>query len=233
VGGLASLAGISGLQASGQRTETLAVLSSLGFIAAFIVLHNLMPILYAKKWNPITKTWMVSKPEDIPTLSDATIYFSTRVMQVEDDKKTGLITVAVEWRDREVAAQWANALVADLNADLRGRAVDESGRSVAYLNQVLQKGTIPEVAQQAVYGLIETQLATAMMANVRKQYALKVLDVAVPPDADHYVRPNLFLFLAGGLALSLVLALIARYLFKQIRLRVWKQAENSVREASL
>jgi hypothetical protein len=44
-----------------------------------------------------------------------------------------MVTLAIEWTQPEVAAEWANALVQRLNRRLRERALREAETNVAYL----------------------------------------------------------------------------------------------------
>ena len=44
---------------------------------------------------------------------------------VDEDKKSGLITLSITWKDPQVAANWANDLVKQLNEQLREQAIDE------------------------------------------------------------------------------------------------------------
>lgn len=213
IGSFASLAGISLNGSNTLRTEALAVLSSRGFVGTFIQRHNLMPILYSKIWDPSTKGWTVSDPEKIPTLSRAVLYFTTRVMAIQEDRKTGLISVSVDWKDPTIAANWANALVADLNSSFRNRALQESSQNIDYLNHILRKENVSDTERQAIYALIEQQIATAMLANVRTDFAFKVLDFAVPPDEDRYVVPNLWVLIGSGIGSFIVVGLVARFIY--------------------
>lgn len=203
LGGLASLAGLGSGGGSSSRTESLAVLKSPGFVRRFIQQRNLMPVLYGKNWDAGRRAdfslW------GAPTLEKGVVLFSTRVMSIKDDRKTGLVTLAIEWRDRNIAAQWANALVNDLNSDLRLRAVADSNGNIAYLRGQLQRGSLPEAEQQILFQLVGSQMVTAMAANVRKQYAFKVLDWASPPDPDDFIRPNMVMLMVLG-ALGAVFA---------------------------
>ena len=41
------------------------------------------------------------------------------ILSVDEDKKSGLISLSISWKDPEVAAEWANDLVKQLNEQLR------------------------------------------------------------------------------------------------------------------
>ena len=62
--------------------------------------------------------------------------------------------------------------------------------------------------QQAIYRLIEEQINTVMLANVREEYAFKVIDPAVVPDIDQYEWPKRALILVLGAGLGLLFALM-------------------------
>ena len=65
--------------------------------------------------------------------------------------------------------------------------------------------------RNAIYSLMETQIQNIMLANVRKEFAFKVIDPAVVLDDDDFFRPDrlvlAILGLAAGLTLSVFLAL--------------------------
>jgi uncharacterized protein involved in exopolysaccharide biosynthesis len=127
------------------------------------------------------------------------------------DKKTNLITVQVEWRDRQAAAQWANELVARVNEEMRTRAIARAGANVRYLEQELQ-GTSNVETRNAIGRLIEAHIKQRMLANVSQEYAFRIVDKALPPDADDPVRPQkLQLIVVGafaGLAFAIIWVLI-------------------------
>lgn len=218
-GGLASLAGINLPMGDSNRTEAIALLSSRDFSRGFIAEENLLPILFYRKWDSRAGQWTVDDPDDIPTLGDAVKKFEERIRRVNVDELTGLITLTVDWRDRELAASWANKMVERANREMRRRAIDEATRSIQYLEAEASKTEVAEL-RSTIYGIIETQIKTRMLANVRSEYAFRVVDPASVPDVDKYVWPRRALILALGLVVSFMLALawvFARYVFARLR----------------
>lgn len=199
-GGLAALAGVQ-VPESKSEEEAVAVLRSRAFTEDFIRRHGLMQKLFAGIWDADAGAWLVDDPEDAPSLEDAWVVFDQGVRRVSKDPETGLLTVLVDWTDPGLAAQWANQLVADVNDALRRRAVDEAERSIAYLNRELERTGIVEV-RQAIYSLLEHEIQKIMLANVRDQYAFKVIDPAQAPEEDRYVEPNRMLLAVAGLVLG-------------------------------
>ena len=205
LGGLASLAGLNLGSADGATEESLAVLKSRQFTEKFIADLGLMPKLFAKKWDAQAGKWLVA-PDKQPTPAQACRYFDRKVRAVVQDKKTGLVTLQIDWRDRNEAAFWANELVRRLNAEMRARAIAKSDASVGYLEKELA-ATSELGTREAISRLMENQVKQRMLANVTADYAFRVVDMAMAPDKSDPVRPNrLALVLAGplvGLALGI------------------------------
>jgi uncharacterized protein involved in exopolysaccharide biosynthesis len=201
LGGLAALAGIMG-DGGSQTDEALAVLVSREFTEGFIHDHNLMPELFHGKWDEATGRWRGDKA-DWPTPALAFKVFDEDIRAVVRDKKTGLITVTIEWRDRAKAALWTNELVARLNAEMRARAIASTNASVGYLqNELAATSTID--TRSAITRLMEAQINQRMFANVTQEYSLRVVDRALPPDPKDVVRPKKLLLVALGPALGLL-----------------------------
>lgn len=196
LGGLASLAGINIGSSDSETQEALAVLNSREFTERFITEKNLMPKLYSKIWDAKTNQWTVDK-EDQPTLAKANEYFAEKIRSVAQDKKTGLITLTIQWRDRNEAAQWANELVQRLNAEMRARAITKTEAMVGYLEKEL-KNTTDIGTRDAVNRLIEVQVKQRMLANVSEQYSLRVVDKALPADEDDPIKPKKLLMIVAG-----------------------------------
>lgn len=187
LGGLASLAGVA-LSGGGNKDENIEYLRSHDFAARFIEEENLLPILFAKKWDAQNGRWNVDDPEDVPTISDG-VRLLDRIRTVQEERRTGLVTLSLKWRDRELAARWANLMVERVNRDLRARAIAEAQASIDYLNSEIAKTGVVEL-RESLYRLYENQVKTIMFAKVRSQYAFKVIDPAYVPDADRFVQPK-------------------------------------------
>jgi uncharacterized protein involved in exopolysaccharide biosynthesis len=204
LGGLASLAGVS-LSGDPRKYESLAVLQSDEMTQRYIKSHDLLPILYKRKWNAGSNSWKVSDPTKIPTPWKANKYFKEKIRNVTTDAKTGLSTLTIKWKDPAVAAVWANDLVKLTNDYMRAEAISESERNIAYLNEQALK-TDALGAKQAIYYLLQTEINKLMLARGNESFALKVLDPAHPP--EEYSSPKKLTWILagsfGGLFLSLV-----------------------------
>ena len=202
--GLADLAGIADTS-SGARAEAIATLQSEVLTEKYIRDNNLLPILYADKWDAEKMVWLETDPKKIPTLWKANRYFAKSLRTVTENRRTNLVTMTISWTDPVLAATWANDLVALTNDYMRQMAIEQSETNLEYLAEQVAKST--DVGMKGtIYGLMETELRTAMMARGDHHYALKVIDPAVPPERAYF--PIHSLFALGGALAGLLLSIL-------------------------
>jgi uncharacterized protein involved in exopolysaccharide biosynthesis len=212
-GGLAALTGLAGLPGGSntQKAETIAVLQSEKLTESFIQNNDLLPILYSEKWDASRQRWKVNDPKTVPTVWKANRYFRSEIRTIATDTKTGLVTLTIRWRDPKVAANWANDLVKMTNDYLRKKTMDEAGRNISYLSD---QAAITEAVgvKEGIYAILLNEIKKMMLARGSEEYALKVIDPAVPPEKPSTPRPILWTTMAlfAGLFLSITIV-IARH----------------------
>lgn len=182
-GGLASLVGL-GPRASMDEAQDVATLESESLTQKYIEQNDLLPILFAKQWDARTRRWKTTDPGKTPTLWKGNRFFKSNVRTVTEDAKTGLIRLSVTWTDPNLAAQWANGLVGMTNDFMRTKAIDEADRDIAYLTGQAEKTSIVEV-RQGIYTLLQEEIGNAMVAQGKREYALKVIDPAFAPERPY------------------------------------------------
>ena len=186
-----------------RTAESIATLKSRVLTRHFIQQHDLKPVLFADRWDANAKAWRANAR--VPTDGEAVEQFDRHVRDVHLDRRTGLVVLGVEWTDPRLAAQWANALVQEVNARRREEAISEARTSIDYMQRQLHKTSAIEI-QQALYRLIEAQTKTMAVASTREEYAFRVLDPAVIP--ERHVRPKRALMVVLGALVGLALATI-------------------------
>lgn len=180
LGGLGGLAGLAGISiGSKSSAEPMGILQSRQFIGDFIADRKLMPVLFPEDFNDAGQCRWADKG-NCPDKHDAFKLFSQKVLDVAADKKTGFVTVSVEWTDPSIAANWANSLIERLNERMRQRAMEEAEASVGYLKVELEQARVVPL-QQSVGRLLQSELQKAMLARVTKEFAFRVLDRAEAP----------------------------------------------------
>lgn len=174
LGDVAGLAGLGGLGQSGKQ-EPMGVLRSKGFARRFIEQNDLVEVLANGKTR--APVGGIAEQPDVRKVVDR---FVRSMLVITEDKKAGLVKVAVEWKDPSTAADWANRLARQVNDEMRSRAIDEAGRNIDYLrNQLEQTETVS--LQQAIARLLEAEMQKMMLAQGTDQYAFRIVDEAQPP----------------------------------------------------
>lgn len=197
LGGLAALAGVN-LGNSGAVDKTvlaIEIIKSREFFTRFADKHNIIADLMAvKHWEPKTdkvfydetiydshnNKWVreVSFPKTAkPSFQEAHAIFLSS-LSVLQDPTNGMVRLSIEHQSPSVAFNWVNWLVEDINAEMKARDLEESNLSIKYLQREIGQTNVSDV-RAALYSLIEEQTKTLMLANVREEYAFKVVDKAV------------------------------------------------------
>jgi uncharacterized protein involved in exopolysaccharide biosynthesis len=205
LGGLASIAGVNVGASDLATEEALAVLRSRQFTERFISEENLLPRLFADQWDAGSLKWK-GRPKDEPTLSRAYRRFSRSIFLVTQDKKTGLVTLQIDWTNADEAAQWANELIERINAEMRSRAIAKAEASTEFLEKELASPAAVET-HMAESRLMETVMEKKMLANITSEYAFRVIDKAMRPSRDEPIRPKKLLLLLAGPLVGLVLGI--------------------------
>lgn len=191
-GGLASLAGIDLGNRGVAAQEAHAVLQSRRLVEEFIRRNGLVDEI-------------LPPGGETSGLWHAVQRFRNTVVDVNMDEQDGTTTVSVEWKDPALAARWANGLVALANELMRAKAIADSTRNIAYLQKQIETTNVVEM-QRVMYDLIENETKTLMLANARADFAFRVVDPAVTPEAR--VRPKRKLIVVTGVAVGLILGVL-------------------------
>ena len=212
LGAFASLAGLSG--GNSDKDESIATLQSRSLTDTFVQEKNLLPILFANRWDAQRQTWKSQDPKKIPTLWDANKLFKKKIRMVTPDRKTGLVTLTIDWTDPVQAADWANDLARRTNLYLRSKAIARSNANIADQQDQLTKTSVVEI-HQAVNSLIEQEIKKVMLAQGTEEYAFKVVDPAVVP--EERASPKRTLITLGGLVLGFIIGAVIAVLLASRR----------------
>ena len=211
-GGLAAMAGIS-IPSSSNIERVLATLETREFLKKFISSQKLLPIIFDDLWDESSNSWRLIKGQEELTVEDGILPLQGAIEV--DQGKSGLITLSISWKDPDIAAQWANYLVKQLNEQLRQKAIADSKKRVGYLEQELAKTTLQDM-RAVLYNLLESEKQKAMLANVNEDFALEVIDPAVAPETREKPKRKLIVALGGvcGGFLGIFIVFFAQFLKK-------------------
>lgn len=199
-GGLASMAGVN-IGGGSDTATAIATLKSRKFLLPYLADKELIKTLFRDEWDAESKTWIGASErrglEGKPTEVELYKRFSENILKISEDKKTGMVTLGIEWEEPELTTQWANELSERINKHLREKAKAETEKNLTYLKQQLTETQVIEI-RDSLYTLIESQTQNAMLANAKEEYAFRIIDPAFVPEVR--IRPKRSLIvLASGM----------------------------------
>jgi uncharacterized protein involved in exopolysaccharide biosynthesis len=236
LGGLASLAGVSiGGGDSSESQVAQEIMKSWSFIEGFIAVNDLAVEVYAAEgWsresnqlkfdNDVyevkTKTWLVEN-DNIGQLGPPTSWqlfekFS-EMLAVSEDKKSGLISVSIEYYSPQIAKQWLDLYISSINKHMQARQVVKVSNNIEYLEAQIEKTSITEM-QEVFYTIIEEQIKSQMLAEASPDYAFVAVSPSMVPEEKSQPKRALICILGtllGGI-LSVLTVLVLRFARKPV-----------------
>lgn len=220
-GGIAAMAGIKiGGSGVDDAEFSIRVIQSRDFIARFIEKYDLKPLLFAVKhwdkynneiifdeeiYNAKEKKWTrrVDPPRNAePSMLEATTEFQNR-LAVTKDKLTSIVTITFEHQSPEVAKVWLEKLISELNEERRLNDIEQAQRAINYINSQVNQTEIVEV-KNVLYQLIEEQTKTLMLAKVKDNYAMVI--VQAPVISEEKVKPARAVIVVATVVLGLMIS---------------------------
>ena len=181
---LAAMAGISIGGSSGVVDKTdrsLAILTSRSFIEEFVQERDIRKYLFPYLWDTKQNSWQ----DGGPTAAQTYKLMRNNVVNIDVDRRTNLITVSITWEDPVLAAQWANWMIKDINKKIREQEIKELQQSITFMQAQLDNTDSSGSLNSVMFNLIEELTKKVMIANVREEYAFKIIDPAVVPEMKY------------------------------------------------
>ena len=223
LGGLASLAGVSlggGESSEGQIAQE--IMQSWSFIEGFVEDNNLAVGVYAADgWDKSSNElqinsglYDVSKSQWLvePPSSWSLFKAFSGILSVSEDKKSGLVSVSIEYYSPLIAKQWLDLYVAAINEHMQKREMAKVTRNIEYLQAQIKKTNIAEM-QEVFYTIIEEQIKSKMLAEASPEYAFVAVSPSMVPEQKSQPKRALMCILGtllGGM-LSVLLVLVLHY----------------------
>ena len=229
-GGLASLAGVDigeGEISEGKIAQE--IMKSWSFIEGFIVDNDLaVELSAAQGWNKGSnelliddgvydtenKLWLITNETGVsgpPSSWSLFQAFSGRLAVLED-KKSGLVSVSIEYYSPQIAKQWLDMYVAAINAHMQQRQMGKVTNNINYLQAQIEKTSIAEM-REVFYAIIEEQMKNKMLAEASPDYALMAVSPSMVPEQISQPQ-RAFICIMGTLLggmLSVLLVLVMHY----------------------
>ena len=231
LGGLASLAGVSiGGGGSSEAQVAQEIMKSWNFIEGFIKSNDLAVEIYAAEgWSKSSNSlqinsdlydesdsqWLVENNDTGelgPPSSWKLFQDFVEMLSVSEDKKSGLVSVSIEYYSPQIAKHWLDLYVAAINGHMQERKMAEVTRNITYLEAQIKKTNIAEM-KEVFYTIIEEQIKSKMLAEASPDYAFVPVSPSMVPEEKSQPKRALICILGtllGGM-LSVLWVLVIHY----------------------
>lgn len=232
LGGLASLAGVSIGEGDSSETQIAQeIIQSWGFIESFIDNNDLaVEVFAAEGWDRSSnslsidgdlydiesKVWVRSPPSGKtvqPTSWELYEEFK-KYLSISQDKKTGMVTLSVEYYSPILAKQWTDKLVSGINAHMQARKLKQVNSNIQYLEAQIEKTSIVDM-KEVFYTIIEEQIKNKMLAEASPESAFVTVSPAMIPEEKSQPKRAVICILGillGGMLATLIV-LVRHYAF--------------------
>ena len=227
------LPGIS-MPGSASASEIVSLLKSNILREKVIQQYNLMPILFYKRWNAEQRSWKKDsvdfnpayyfslfrkaiapipshntekKDPDIPDTWDA-LRLLNEIVKINQDVKQNTIAISVDFHDPDMAARIAEYFLVTLTNYMSSEAKRVAATNQKYLEDQLGRMTDPFIKQKT-YNMIVQQIEAGMMAEVKENFAFKVIDPPLAPDKK--IKPKRIQMVTLSLFAALFVAIFAAF----------------------
>jgi LPS O-antigen subunit length determinant protein (WzzB/FepE family) len=204
--GIAGLAGVSLDSGDISKKDVgLQIIKSRSFITDFIERRGILIDLMASEgwdrnidqvvinqnlYDSKSSKWVrkVSYPQTIkPSSQEAYDHWMNKIFSMSEDPETKFITISITHHSPNIAKNWANWLVNDINEYIRTTDVKESDLIIEYVESELKKN-IPDELKSLLFNIISSKMEVKMLAFSRDQYLFKTLDSPIAPEKK--ISPN-------------------------------------------
>jgi LPS O-antigen subunit length determinant protein (WzzB/FepE family) len=233
IGGLASLAGVKVGGGGGEAAIAQEILLSWGFVEKFIEENDIaVEVFAADGWNKEKNQLSIDNnlydndenrwtrnPPSGKTVNPTSweIYEKfLEMVSISTNKKTGLISLSVEYFSPYIAKQWVDQLVVAINQYMQQRKLQMVNTNIEYLEAQILKTSIAGM-KEVFYTIIEEQIKNKMLAEASPEYVFVTVSPAMVPEEKSQPKRALICILGvllGGM-LSVAFVLIRYYGFSK------------------
>jgi uncharacterized protein involved in exopolysaccharide biosynthesis len=221
--------------------EVVSILTSNILREKVIQKYNLLPVLFHEDWDEEKKMWKKEEgifpwlrkllrsitPENTkggkrkegtgPEISDGVRKLKEIVRVKNNLKKENTITITVRYHDPEMAAKIVDYFLATLLDRMTSETKRVALVNMKYLEEQVVKYPDPFIKQK-IFSLILEQVETSMMAEVKENFAFKVVDPPREPDRKVWPIRGLIVMLSFVASLFIgILAVFSKEYFKKVK----------------
>jgi uncharacterized protein involved in exopolysaccharide biosynthesis len=222
---------------SASAAEIVSLLKSNILRERIIQKYNLMPVLFFERWDAGRRIWKKDeetghwrnpryyvslldkasalvqpqgaqrKAPDIPDTWDA-LRLLDEIVKINQDVKQNTITISVDFHDPDMAARIVEYFLVTLTNYMSSEAKRVAATNRKYLEEQLGNTADPFIKQKT-YNMIAQQIEMGMMADVKENFAFKVIDPPLAPDRK--IKPQRIQMVVLSLFVALFVSVFAAF----------------------
>lgn len=216
LGGLAALAGVNVNGKNDKSNLAIQILKSRYFITKFISKYDLaIPLMASRGWDVKTdsliiddkvydeksKKWVREALFPFTSAPSSQELYSRflEILVINRDLDNGTIKISVEFYSPSLAKKWVDALITEINNEIRDRELTEAMNSIDYLESQVENTNIAGI-KTLLFSMIEEKVKVRMLANIKADYALQIIDPPVVPEVKSGPKRMIILLLIAVLS---------------------------------
>ncbi|MEW6602070.1 MAG: Wzz/FepE/Etk N-terminal domain-containing protein [Nitrospirota bacterium] len=196
--------GITARQTS-NASELFSLLHSNILMERVVTKNSLVPVLLGKA--------AAGKNEN-EQLWDSIRYLKNTIYKATDNRRDGTIELSVQFRDPQMSTMILTSILTELTDYMSSEAKRVADTNKQYLESLIDKNSDPLIKQK-IYALIARQIEISMMAEVKENFAFKVLDPPRIPDKS--VRPRILINIMLSFITSLLVGICLAFIVEHIK----------------
>ncbi|MGZ6231549.1 MAG: Wzz/FepE/Etk N-terminal domain-containing protein [Syntrophales bacterium] len=195
--------------------------------------YQLLPVLFYKEWDTEKKDWKrgtslnplvyvgMRKDTGVPDVWDGLRTLDS-IVKVNQNIKENIIIITVDYYDPVMAAKMVEYFLTALTDHMSSEARRVATINQKYLEEQLGKTADPLIKQK-IYNLIAQQLETSMMAEVKENFAFKVIDPPMVPDMK--IKPKRIQMALLSFVVSIFIGVFLAFLMEHFERSKSKERE--------
>jgi uncharacterized protein involved in exopolysaccharide biosynthesis len=187
-----------------NTAEIVSLLKSNILMEKVIKRYNLITVFFGKELKEKTeaeKIW------------DGIRYLKENIYKVKDNKKEGIIELAAEFKEPKTSANILNYILTELTDYMSSEAKRVAETNKEYLESLIDKNADPLIRQK-IYSLIANQIETSMLAEVKENFAFKIIDPPKVPDKK--IKPRIAMNIIVSFFISLFAGVFTAFFIEYV-----------------
>jgi len=230
LGSYSALAGIAGVSlpsgGNNKSAEAMEIIKSFNFFSNhFLPYINLEDLFAVNEWVPegdyllyddklfdkSKEKWVRNTSPIVPSNQEAYEIYE-EILSIFEDKKTRFVYLSIEHHSPNIAKEWVDIIIKNINESMRSANMEISSNSINFLKERSQTTNLKEI-RDAISQLLQSQMQSLMLASVSESYVYKILNSPIAPEKKSSPGRALICFFGTfiGLLAAMFLAMLMHF----------------------